>query len=64
MKPDPRKVQEIMDTILTTTKTETLLLIGMVQYYRDTWNILSHVLDPLIEADSGPKGIKQFGMKR
>ena len=31
----------------------------MVQYYRDTWRISFHVLDPLTEAYSGPKGRKK-----
>ena len=27
----------------------------MVQYYRDTRPIISHVLNPLVEADRGPE---------
>ena len=40
------------------TTTEARSLKGIVQYYRDMWPRLSHVLAPLIEASSGPKGIK------
>ena len=47
-----------MDLGRPTTATETRALIGMVQYYRDMCPRLSHVLDPLKEAASGPKGGK------
>ena len=47
-----------MDTGRPTTKTEELELIGMVQYYMDMWTRGSHILDPLTEAASGPKGGK------
>ena len=56
IKPDPRKVHDIMDLERPTTMTEAQTLIGMVQYYRDMRPIQSHILAPLIEADRGPKG--------
>ena len=40
------------------TTTEERALIGMVQYYRDMWPRRSHVLAPLTEAASSPKGRK------
>ena len=40
------------------TTTEARALIGMVQYYRDMCPRRSHVLAPLIEASSDPKGRK------
>ena len=45
-----------MDIGLPTTETEVQALIGMVQYYRDIWPMQSHMLAPLKEAASGPKG--------
>ena len=45
-----------MDLGRPTTKTKAQALISMVQYYRDMWTRRSHVLAPLTEADSGPKG--------
>ena len=58
IKPNPRKVQGIMDIGRTHTTTEARALIGMLQYYRDMRPRRSHVLAPLTEADIGPKGRK------
>ena len=49
-----------MDLGQTTTTKEARTLKGMVQYYRDIWPRQSHVLSPLTESASGPKGIKIF----
>ena len=54
MKPDPKKVQGIIDLGRPTTTTEVQALTGMVQYYGDMWTRRSHLLAPLTEADSGP----------
>jgi len=56
--PDPKKIQGIMDLERPTTTTEIRRLVGMVQYYRDLYQGRSHVLAPLAEAASGPKGKK------
>ena len=37
IKPDPKKVQGIIDIGLPTTTTEAQYLIGMLQYYSDMW---------------------------
>ena len=58
IKPEPNKVQGIMDFGQTATTTEARALICMVQYYRYMWPRRSHTLAPLTEADSGPKGRK------
>ena len=58
IKPDPKKVKGIMDIGRPATNTESRALICMVQYYRDMWPKISHVLAPLTEAASGPKGRK------
>ena len=58
IKPNPKKVQGIMDLGRPATTTEARELIGTVQYYRDMWTRRSHVLSPLTEAASGPKGRK------
>ena len=42
------------------TMTETLEIFGMVQYYIYMWTIRSHMLAPLTEVDSGPKGGNMF----
>ena len=62
IKPDPKKVKGIMDLGRPATTTETRALIVMVQYYRDMWPRQSHILAPLTEADSAPKGRKYCGM--
>ena len=58
IKLDPNKVQGIMDLGKPNTTTETRIIIVMIHYYRDMWPRSSHILAPLIEADSGPKGRK------
>ena len=55
IKPDPKKVQGIMDLRQTPTTTEARGLIGMVQYCRDMWLIRSHILATMTEAANGPK---------
>ena len=47
-----------MDIGRPATMTEAQALISMVHYYIDMWPIWSHILDTLIEADSGLKGRK------
>ena len=56
IKIDPKKVQGIMDIGRPYTTTEARALIGMVQYYRYMLPRRSHVLAPLTEASSCPKG--------
>jgi hypothetical protein len=58
IKPDPKKIQGIMDMQRPRTTTEARALVGMVQYYRDMWRRRSHILTPLTEASSGPKNKK------
>jgi hypothetical protein len=58
VKPDPKKIQGIMDIKRPQTTTDIKSLIGMVQYYQDMWKSRSHVLAPLTEASTGPKGSK------
>ena len=60
IKTDPKKLQGIMDLGRPYTTTELRALIGMVQYYRYMWYRQSHILAPLIEAASGPKGRKML----
>ena len=49
IKPDPKKVQGIMDLERPKTTTDCRKLIGMVQYYRDMWKQHSHVLAPPLQ---------------
>ena len=58
IKPDPNKLQGIMDLGIPSTITEARELIFMVQYYRDMCPRRSHILAPLTEVASGPKGMK------
>ena len=63
IKPDLKKVQGIMDLGQPTTTIEVLELIDMVHYYRHMWPRQSHLLAPLIDLVSRPKGRKYCGMK-
>ena len=56
VKPDPKKIQGIMDLTKPQTAKEMKSLIGMIQFYRDMWKRRSHILSPLIEASSGKQG--------
>ena len=58
IKPDPKKIQGILDLERPKTTTECRALLGLIQYYRDMWQRRSHILAPLTEASSGPKGRK------
>ena len=62
IKPDPKKVQGIIDLGRPSKKTEARALIGIFKYYIDMWPRQSHILAPLTEADSVPKGRKHCGM--
>ena len=55
IKPNPKKVQGIMDLGRPATTTELRSLIGMIQYYRNMWHKWSHIVAPQTEADSDPK---------
>lgn len=56
LKPDPKKVQGILDLEKPKTAKEMKSLIGMIQFYRDMWKRRSHILSPLIDSASGKKG--------
>ena len=58
IKPQPKKVQAILDIEKPTTTTELRRLVGMVNYYRDMWKSRSHILGPLTELASGKKNKK------
>ena len=58
IKPEPNKLKGVMDFSRPSTNTKARALIGMFQYYRDMWPSWSHVLAPLTEASSSPKGRK------
>ena len=55
MKPDPNKLQDIVDIKIPTTMTEAQTLIGVVQYYMYMWSRCSHKLVSLTEAARVPK---------
>ena len=55
IKPDPKKVQGIIDIDRPATTTEARALIGMFQYYKDMWPSRSHILAPRTEAARNPK---------
>ena len=56
VKPDPKKIQGIIDLTKPQTAKEMKSLIGMIQFYRDMWKCRSHILSPLIKAASGKQG--------
>ena len=62
IKPNPNKLQGVTDLFRPSTTTEAQALIGMVQYYMDMWTRRYHILSPLTEAASVPKGRKKCGM--
>ena len=53
IKPNPKKVQAILDIQRPTTTSEVRHFVGMVQYYRDVWPGRSHILTPLTELTAG-----------
>ena len=58
MKPDQNKAQGFMGLRGKTTTIEARALTGMVQYYKGMLSRRSHVVSPLTEAASYPKGRK------
>ena len=58
IKPDPKKLQGIVDIGIPSTTTEARALVVMFQYYRNMCPRWSHILAPVTEAASGPKGRK------
>ena len=56
IKPDPKKVQGIIDFTKPKTAKDMKSLIGMIQFYRDMWKRRSHILSPLIDSAAGKKG--------
>ena len=60
IKPDPMKVQGIIDIGRLADTNKIQALIGMVHYYRYMWPRRSHILAPLPEAASGPIDRKIF----
>ncbi|GFH55792.1 hypothetical protein CTEN210_12268 [Chaetoceros tenuissimus] len=56
LRPDPKKVQGIVDLHKPQTAKEMKSLISMIQFYRDMWRRCSHILSPLIDAAAGKKG--------
>ena len=55
IKPDPKKVQGIIDLTKLKTAKDMKFLIGMIQFYRDMWKRYSHILSPIIDSASGKK---------
>ena len=58
VKPDPKKIQGIVDLQRPKTTTKVKALIRMVQYYRDMWKSCSHTLAPFTAVSSRKKGSK------
>jgi hypothetical protein len=46
IKPDPKKIQAILNLERPKTKRDVRHLIGLVQYYRDLWERRAHILAP------------------
>ena len=55
IKPDPKKVQGILDLDKPKTVKKMKGFIGMIQFYRDMWKRRSHILSSLIDATAGKK---------
>jgi hypothetical protein len=55
VKPQPKKVQAILDVQRPTNKTEVRHFLGMVQFYRDLWPRRSEILLPISELTKGSK---------
>ena len=55
IKPDPKKLQRILDLFRPITTTEARGLSGMFQYYRNIWPRRSRILAPLTEVSAGNK---------
>jgi hypothetical protein len=47
IQPKPKKVEEILQLSPPDTKPQLRHLLGMINYYRDTWQKRSHMLAPL-----------------
>ena len=56
IKPDPKKVQGIIDITKLKTAKDIKSFIGIVQFYRDIWKRRFHFLFPLIDSAAGKKG--------
>ena len=55
VKPQPKKVQAILDMQRSTNKTEVRHFLGMVQFYCDLWLRSSEILLPITELTKGAK---------
>ena len=55
IKPNPKKVQDLLDVKRPTNKTEVRNFVGMVQYYYDLWSRCSEILLPITNLTKGPK---------
>ena len=55
VKPQPKKVQAILDMQRPTNKMEVRHFLGMVQFYRDLWPRRSEILLPITELTKGAK---------
>ena len=53
IKPDPKKIEAVMNITQPETVKDLRAYIGLVQYYRDMWQRRSHILSPLTEQCKG-----------